>query len=161
MIQLDKSKFDSTNFVGNANDLGTIPVDKFTLWMCPHPANLNPPSFEYPYDRLLRFSGFIPDEGMYKPSSKAKEHENDPVIMVIKNGQASGLTVGRLNSIRSFTRYYLEKDENGQMSREVAVLPRNSKSRLPDFYSNSFLFDIVYRTSTHVIAFSILASFSR
>lgn len=92
VIELDKSKFGSTNFVGNAIDLGTtIPFDELTSWMDPCPAN--PPSFEYPGDRLLRFYSFIPDEEMYKSG-----HENDPVIKVVKNGRASGLTVGRLNT---------------------------------------------------------------
>ncbi|KAG8812887.1 hypothetical protein FRC17_001769 [Serendipita sp. 399] len=126
VIEIDKSKVDSTNFVGNVVDLGTtIPVAKFTFWMCPHPAN--PPSFKYPGNRLLRFHGFIPDEEIWKPSSRTLDHQNDPVIMVIKNGDASGLTVGRLNTIRSFTRYYLE-GKPSQMSKEITVLPRDSKS---------------------------------
>ncbi|KAG8806641.1 hypothetical protein FRC17_004889, partial [Serendipita sp. 399] len=126
VIEIDKSKVDSTNFVGNVVDLGTtIPVAKFTFWMCPHPAN--PPSFKYPGNRLLRFHGFIPDEEIWKSRSKTLDHQDDPVIMVIKNGDASGLTVGRLNTIRSFTRYYF-KGKPSQMSKEITVLPRNSKS---------------------------------
>jgi hypothetical protein len=52
---------------------------------------------------------------------------NDPCIMVIKRGSGSGLTVGRLNTICSFTRVCI-KDKLSEMSMEVAVLPRNSKS---------------------------------
>jgi hypothetical protein len=126
VVQVDKSKIDAANFIGNAVDLGTtIGVSKFTTWMRPHPAN--PPSFEYPVDRLLKFYGTIPDDEMWKGSPRTLDHENDAVIMVIKNGHASGLTVGRLNTIRSFTRYYF-KGEAGQMSKEVTVLPRNSES---------------------------------
>ena len=47
--------------------------------------------------------------------------------MVPKNGNTSGLTVGRLNSIRSFVRHYF-KGQPSETSREVAVLPRSSKS---------------------------------
>jgi hypothetical protein len=126
VIEIDGSKVDSTNFVGNVIDLGTtIPIDKFTVWMSPHPAN--PPSFEYPGNRLLKFCGTIPDEDMWKPSLKTLDHDNDPCIMVIKRGYASDLTVGRLNTIRSFTRVYFE-GQPSQMSMEIAVLPRNSKS---------------------------------
>jgi len=126
VIKVDNSKIDSTNFVGNVIDLGTtIPIDEFTTWMFPHPAN--PSSFKYPGNRLLKFSGTISDGEMWKPSPKTLDHNNDPCIMVIKRGNASGLTVGCLNTIRSFTRVYF-KDQPSQMSKEVAVLPRNSKS---------------------------------
>jgi len=64
---------------------------------------------------------------MWKPDLNTRGHENDPVIMVMKRGHASGLTVGRLNTIRSFTRYYI-KGKPSTMSKEVTVLPRNSKS---------------------------------
>jgi len=126
VIEIDGAKVDSTNFVGNAIDLGTtIPVDEFTAWMLPHLAD--PDSFEYPGDRLLEFLGTIPDEEMWKVSPKTLDHNNDPCIMVVKRGCASGLTVGRLNSIRSFTWVY-SKGQPGQMSMEIAILPRNSTS---------------------------------
>ncbi|KIM24674.1 hypothetical protein M408DRAFT_26795 [Serendipita vermifera MAFF 305830] len=125
MVEINNSIVDSTNFVGNAIDLGlTIPAE-FTRWMYPHQAN--PPSFKYPDGRLLRISGTIPDEEMWRPSSKTLEHDNDPCIMVIKRGYASGLTVGRLNGIRSFTRLHC-KGKPDETSREICVLPRNSKS---------------------------------
>jgi hypothetical protein len=126
VIEVDDSKVDATNFVGNVIDLGTtIPVDELTTWMCPHPAN--PPSFKYPGNRLLKFSGTISDEEMWNPTLRTLDHDNDPCIMVIKRGNASDLTVGRLNNIRSFIRIYF-KDQPGQVSKEVAILPRNSKS---------------------------------
>ena len=93
--------------------------------MYPHGAN--PGSFNYLGDRLLKFSGTISDEVMWKPNPRTRDQDNDAVIMVIKRGYASGLTIGRLNKICSFTRYYFE-GEPGQTSREVAILPRNSKS---------------------------------
>jgi hypothetical protein len=126
VIEIDGSKVDSTNFVGNVIDLGTtIAIDELTAWMSPHPANLS--SFKFPGNRLLKFNSTIPDEEMWKPSPKTFDHDNDPCITVIKRGHASDLTVGRLNTIRSFTKVYC-KGQPGQMSKEVAVLPRNSKS---------------------------------
>ena len=120
VIEINNSKVDSTNFVGNV-DLGTdIPIDEFTDWMYPT-------SFKFLRNRLLKFHGTISNREMYKPDLRTLDHDHDPYIMVIKRGYATGLTVGRLNGIRSFTRYY-SKGLPSQMSKEVAVLPRNSKS---------------------------------
>lgn len=134
VIEIDNSKVSLTNFVGNVMDLGTtIPIDEFTAWMCPHPAN--PPSFKYPGNRLLKFSSTISDEEMWKPGPKTLNHDNDLCIMVIKRGCTSDLTVGCLNTVRSFTKVYF-KGQPSQVSKEVAVLPHNSKygafSRLGD-----------------------------
>ncbi|KAG8988119.1 hypothetical protein FRB94_001841 [Tulasnella sp. JGI-2019a] len=126
VIEIDDSKVDSTNFVRNGIDLGiTIPVVKLTTWMSPHPINLS--LFKYPGDHILKCYGTIPDEEIWKPSSKRLDRDNHLCIMVIKRGYASDLTVGRLNTTRSFTKVY-SMGQPGQMSREVTVLPRNSKS---------------------------------
>ena len=93
--------------------------------MCPQPANRS--SFKYPGDRLLRFSGTVSDQEMFRLDPRNEVHDNDPDIMVLKNGNTSNLTVGRLNTIRAFIREYAE-GRPGQMSKEVGVLPRNSKS---------------------------------
>jgi hypothetical protein len=125
VVQIYPSMIAKTNFIGNAIDLGSVEVDKLTAWMYPNPANQG--SFEYPGDRLLRFFGTVSDQEMYRPDPRNKDHDNDPVIMVLKNGNTSGLTVGRLNTIRSFSRVYFEGGA-GKMSKEVSVLPRNSRS---------------------------------
>ena len=90
-----------------------------------HPNPGNPISFTYPGNRLLRFSGTASDEEMRSPPG-SRDQENDPVNLVLKNGNTSGLTVGRLNSIRSFVRHYF-KGQFGE-TKEVAVLPRSSES---------------------------------
>ena len=125
VIEVDKSKVDSTNCVGNAIDLGCkITKDDFKAWIDP----ANPLSFDYPVDRLYKFHGTIPDEEMWKPSPTGGtfDREGNPIIMVVKNGSTSGITIGRLNDIRSFTRHYFGNP--GTTSKEVAVLPRNSDS---------------------------------
>lgn len=125
VVEILPTMISKINFVGNAIDLGSIDIDELTSWMYPHPANPN--SFEYPGDRLLRCFGMVSDQEMLQPPPGTKDHDNDPVIMVIKNGNTSNLTVGRLNTIRSFVRYYFD-GKPGEMSKEIAVLPRNSKS---------------------------------
>ena len=126
VIEVDQSKIDETNFVGNCIDLGLdIPVDVLTSWMYPHPAN--PHSFKYPDNRLFEFHGKLSDKEMEKPDPKSIDQHQDPVIMVLKNGATSGVTVGRLNTIDSFVRVYF-KGTPGEWSREVAVLSRDSKS---------------------------------
>ena len=77
------------NFVGNVIDLGSIAVDKPTVWM-----DTRRPSFEYPGNRLSRFCDLVSDEEMFKPTNL--DHDN---VMVMKNGSASNLTIGRLNTI--------------------------------------------------------------
>lgn len=130
VIEVDSSKVDSTNFPGNVIDLGTtISIVEFKRRMSPHPTT-NPP-FHYPTDRLLKLCGTIPDEEMWKPSPGTLDQHNDPCIMVIKRGYGSGLTIGRLNTIRSFTRTYLKDKAHKELSKssiEVCVLPRGSWS---------------------------------
>ncbi|KAF8424456.1 hypothetical protein L210DRAFT_2097552 [Boletus edulis BED1] len=113
------------NFVGNAIDLGSVDVDELTAWMYPHPAN--PTSFKYPTNCLLQFTGTVSDQEMFRPNPKNRDHDNDLVIMVLMNGNTSNLRVGRLNTIHAFVREYFE-GKPGEMSKEVSVLPRNSKS---------------------------------
>jgi hypothetical protein len=127
LVQIDRSKINSVNFVGNVIDLGTtISPEKISEWMYPHITN--PPSFKYPPNRLLRISGVVPDSELWNLSPRTVDHNDDPCIMVIKRGHTSDLTVGRLNNIRSFTRYLdrFAGIENG-ISKEVVVLPRDSK----------------------------------
>ncbi len=125
VIQIEPTMISKLNFVGNAIDLGSVDVDELTAWMYPHPANQT--SFKYPTSRLLRFTGTVSDQEMFKPDPKNKDHDNDPVIMVLKKGNTSDLTVGRLNTIRAFVREYF-KGKPGEKSKELSVLPRYSKS---------------------------------
>ncbi|KAI0778749.1 hypothetical protein BD413DRAFT_490094 [Trametes elegans] len=125
VVELLPSTISKLNFVGNAIDLGSVAVDELTAWM--HPQLANPSAFKYPGDRLLHLCGTVSDDEMYKPDPKTKDQDNDPAIMVLKNGNTTKFTVGRLNTIRAFTRTYFEGNP-GAMSKEIAVLPRSSKS---------------------------------
>ncbi|RPA93055.1 hypothetical protein L873DRAFT_1847409 [Choiromyces venosus 120613-1] len=124
VIEIDPSKIDSTNFEGNVIDLGTkIQPDVFTRMMYPNLRNAH--IFEYPKDRLLRLKGTIPDKDMRHPP--ALDQNDEPCLMVIKHGNATGLTVGLANDIRSCVRNYHEGDTT-HFSMEWAILPLDNNS---------------------------------
>ena len=126
VIEVDTTKIDATNFIGNVIDLGTeTPVETLTAWMHPHPANQ--PSFKYPPNRLLQFRGTLSNYEMRNPSPKNVDDRGDPTIMVFKRGCSSELTIGCVNNIRSVLRKAF-KTKPDVFSNEVAVLPRTSKS---------------------------------
>ena len=80
--------------------------------------------FTYPGDRLLRVKGTIPDEEMHHPT--ALDRNINPCLMVIKRGNATGLTVGRANDIYSYARKYY--DGKAETSKECAILSFDLKS---------------------------------
>ena len=108
-VEVYPSMIGKLNFVENVIDLGSIAVDELTAWIDPRQS-----SFNYPGSRLLRFSGLVSDEEMFKPTNW--DHGN---IMVMKNGSASDLTIGRLNTVRAFVRTYSIDGQPGKMSKEV------------------------------------------
>ncbi|CCM06263.1 uncharacterized protein FIBRA_08513 [Fibroporia radiculosa] len=124
VVEVHPTKIARLNFIGNAIDLGYVEISELFAWMYPQTAN--PSSFKYPGDRLLKCFGTVTDQEMFKPDPKNTDH-NDPAIMVLKNGNTSKFTVGRLNTIRAFVRVYGNGIAN-EMSKEVCVLPRNPKS---------------------------------
>lgn len=125
VIEIHLDMITKSNFVGNAIDLGQIPVTNLKELMYPNPAN--PHSFDYPGDRLHRLHGILLNEEMLSPNPKTKDKDNAPTIMVIHNGNVSGLQIGRLNNICSVVRRYFN-NKPGVSSREVSVLPRTSES---------------------------------
>ncbi|KAG8984547.1 hypothetical protein FRB90_005244, partial [Tulasnella sp. 427] len=128
VIQVDTTKIDATNFIGNAIDLGTeIPVPTFTAWMRPNHANQPEPSFKYPLDRLLQFRGTLSNEEIRSRGLENVDDRGDPTIMVLKRGCASGLTIGCINNLRSVLRKAF-KTKPEEYSKEVAVLPHTYKS---------------------------------
>jgi len=101
IIKVDKKKIDRAEFKGNLLDLeNKIPFEKFNKMMNPNPQNTF--RFKCPKDRLLQLRGTIPDEEMSHP--RMLDQNGDPCIMVIKNGSATGVTIGRANGIKSCKR---------------------------------------------------------
>jgi hypothetical protein len=124
IIEVDSSKVNESNFIGNAFDIGNhIPAHKFMqMILCTNLPMANLQSFEYPVDRLLRLGGTIPYEEMCHSTVS-----DDPYLMVIKRGSTTGLTIGRANNLCSYARKYYN-DGQAETVKEWAILSLNSKS---------------------------------
>ena len=72
--------------------------------MCPNLQNAR--AFKYPVDRLLRLKGTIPGEDMRHPP--VLDQNGESCLMVAKHSDATGLTIGRANDVRSCVRNYYE-----------------------------------------------------
>ncbi|KAG0123145.1 hypothetical protein HOY82DRAFT_511576 [Tuber indicum] len=124
VIRIDSTKIDSTNFIGNAIDLGTeIDQHNFTRLMFPNPKNQH--SFKYPPNRLLKVRDIITDSEMRSP--QILDENGNQCILVMKRGSATGLTLGRANNIVSFVRNYFNQSDP-LTSKEWAIYPYNNRS---------------------------------
>ncbi|GBE77290.1 hypothetical protein SCP_0101630 [Sparassis crispa] len=119
-FELDGPKFKEA-FKGNFIDLGTeISPGHFTLKM--YPRDDGKATFEYPYDRLLPLRDMITEERMREPDML--DHDNEACLFVIKNGNATDITIGRATGIFSFVR----DDDTAQESMEWAIYNYDNKS---------------------------------
>ncbi|KAI0311475.1 hypothetical protein OF83DRAFT_1068738 [Amylostereum chailletii] len=119
-FELDGSKFKDA-FKGNFVDLGTeIPPDRFTVKMFPR--DDGKATFKYPGDRLLPLRDMITEERMRAPDML--DHNNEACLLVIKNGSATDVTVGRATGLFSFVR----DDDTAQESMAWAIYNYDNKS---------------------------------
>lgn len=79
-------------------------------------------TFRYPVDRLLPLLDMITKERMCEPDML--DTNNEACMLVIKNGSATDVTIGRATGIFSFVR----DDETGQESMEWAIYNYDHKS---------------------------------
>ncbi|KAH9945505.1 uncharacterized protein BXZ73DRAFT_96322 [Epithele typhae] len=99
---LNKRKF-MPNLRGNAIDLGTeIESGKFMSLLCPRYDA--PSEFDYPEDRLYLIQTILAAAQTREPDSQ--DIKGDPTRFVIKRGQTTRTTVGRLNGFESRERRY-------------------------------------------------------
>ncbi|KXN93289.1 hypothetical protein AN958_00213, partial [Leucoagaricus sp. SymC.cos] len=118
-IELDGPKF--KEYSGPSIDLGTqIAADEFTLKM--YPRDDGRKSFKYPTNRLLCLHDMISEELMHAPDML--DHDNEPCLLVIKNGNTTGVTIGRATGMESFVR----DEDTGETSIEWAVYNYDNKS---------------------------------
>lgn len=82
-------------------------------------------TFKYPINRLLQLRGLISEDLMHKPDML--NHNSEPCLLVIKNGIATGVTIGRASGIFSYVREYFNNNTH-RTSMEWAILPYDNKS---------------------------------
>ena len=85
--------------------------------MFPQPADQV--DYQYPPGGLLQACGVVSDDEMRKPHHL--DVHGEKCLLVVKNGLATGTTVGRVNGLGSFTRFYHESGIE-QTSIEIVVL---------------------------------------
>ena len=104
-------------------------------------------NYQYPTDGLLQVCGVVKAHEMREPPHLDVHREK--ALLVIKNGLATGTTVGRANGLYSFTRVYTE-GEAALTSIETAILPYD-KQRGP-FSANGDSGAIILDRSGRIVA---------
>ncbi|KAI6152593.1 hypothetical protein BKA82DRAFT_4112648 [Pisolithus tinctorius] len=124
IFQVDRAKL-GDGFQGNKLDLGTkIPPEVFTMKCFPRGAA--DWKFEFPLDRLLPLVGTITDKLMHAPDMW--DLDGEPCLLVVKNGNATGITIGRANGVFSIVREYSMDMTINQTSMEWAIINYDSES---------------------------------
>ncbi|KAF9048885.1 hypothetical protein BJ165DRAFT_1414542 [Panaeolus papilionaceus] len=126
LVELYGEMIDWDSFEGNKVYIGgNLSMPDFCTIMFPRPEDRA--DCVYPCDGPLQANGIVKDEDMRSPQQL--DADGEKCLHVVKNGLATGTTVGRVNGLRSFTRV---RTESGLMetSVEVAVLPFDNKRRV-------------------------------
>src|SRR5579863_7991106 len=76
--------------------------------------------FEFPEDRLLPLRGIVSDELMRNPDMF--DDDGEPCPLVVKNGNATGITIGRANGVFSIVRNHFQDMSIHQTSMEWGIL---------------------------------------
>ena len=71
--------------------------------------------FKYPENRQLRINGIVSKELLVKPDQR--DDNNQPCLIVLKDGNTTDLTVGRATGMESFVR----DDDTKEESKELAI----------------------------------------
>ncbi|KAF9000052.1 hypothetical protein BDZ89DRAFT_1027699 [Hymenopellis radicata] len=100
-FELDTSKFKDA-FQGNAIHLRSEKLSSSSFILKMRPCTRGQKKFKYPADHLLPLHDIITREDMQVPDMV--DHAGETCLFVIKNGQASGVTIGRATGSFSFVR---------------------------------------------------------
>ncbi|KAI5779857.1 hypothetical protein DFH27DRAFT_644520 [Peziza echinospora] len=123
LIELYDEKIDWSTFSGNKVYIGgNLSVGDFCKTMFPHPDDRA--NCRYPKNGLLQANGIVQDKEIRKPQHL--DVHGDKCLFVVKNGSATGTTVGRVSGLESFTRTFNGTNIN-HTSIEIAVLPYDRK----------------------------------
>ncbi|KAI6117954.1 hypothetical protein F5141DRAFT_591568 [Pisolithus sp. B1] len=121
LVVLHREKIDWTDFRGNVLDLGRrteiSPAD-FALKMYPHADART--SFEYPLGGLLQLQDVVKEDELHHATTL--DVNGEECFIVVKNGNTTGVTIGRGTSTESFVREYDDYGV-GSTSMQVAIYP--------------------------------------
>nr|ODN77288.1 hypothetical protein L203_06370 [Cryptococcus depauperatus CBS 7841] len=123
LIELYNDKFDWDTFPGNKVYIGGNLSSEYGSTMFPQPEDRA--KYKCPTDGLLQAFGVIQLEEINNPQQL--DGNGESCLLVVKNGLATGTTIGRATGIESFTRI---NNEHGieETSRAIAVLPYSNKT---------------------------------
>jgi hypothetical protein len=122
-IELYEERFNWDTFPGNKVYIGgNLSLPDFGLLLFPQPEDQA--GYQYPDDGLLQVLGVVKDDEIRQPQHL--DANGEKALLVVKNGLATGTTIGRVNGLDSFTRVYLGYGIE-HTSIETAILPYNKK----------------------------------
>ncbi|KDQ61797.1 hypothetical protein JAAARDRAFT_522724 [Jaapia argillacea MUCL 33604] len=117
IFQIDRDKL-GNGFQGNKMDLGRKLGPGMFTDKC-YPRGDDDWEFKYPGRRLLPLRGTITDHLMRNPDMW--DSDSEPCLLVVKNGNATGTTIGRANGVFSIVRDYFHDLSINQTSMEWAI----------------------------------------
>ncbi|KAG0642415.1 hypothetical protein HOY80DRAFT_881744 [Tuber brumale] len=118
LIELYDEKIDWSTFKGNKVYIGgNLSTADFGSTMFPQP--IDQVNYQYPRDGLLQAYGVVQDHEIRDPQHL--DINGLKCLLVVKNGLATGTTVGRANGLESFTRFNNDYGTENT-SIEIAVL---------------------------------------
>ncbi|KAH9931246.1 uncharacterized protein B0H18DRAFT_1083548 [Fomitopsis serialis] len=121
-VSLYDAKINWPTYVG-----GYVSFADFHRKLFPQLADLA--NYQYPPDGLLQAYGVVQEDEIHKPEHL--DFHGEKSLLVVKNGLATGTTVGRANGLESFIRIYDDYGV-GQTSIEIAVLPYDETGKFSD-----------------------------
>ncbi|KAH9967644.1 hypothetical protein BGW80DRAFT_1462153 [Lactifluus volemus] len=125
VIKIDTGKLDKNNYRGNTINIGNKPSpEEFMEKVYLH--GTSPTSFKFPPDNLVKLQDTVPERDLTNPLML--DLNSDPCLVVFKNGAKSGTTIGKANTVSSYTRTYFSGQERGWQSREWPVIPTDNES---------------------------------
>lgn len=94
-----------------------------------YPNHADQVDYEYPEDGLLQIHGVVPESEIRQPEQLNANGDN--AMPVIKNGLATGTTVGWVNGLKSLVRYYVDYDLEFT-ALETTIVPYGGRGAFSD-----------------------------
>jgi len=120
LILVDREQIDWGTFMGNKVFIGgNLSPSDFEALLFPHSSDKA--NYRYPDQGLLQAYGVVQRDEIRVPPHFDANHQE--CLLVVKNGAATGTTVGRANGLESVMRDCPEYGIFGQTSIEIGVFP--------------------------------------